>query len=373
MNSTKEIDMKKVKKIFVLNMLATTIGDVVFLTPFFRILKKRFPKINIAVTTSSMTQKFFENNPYVDNIICIPELEKIASSKLSKIEKTKIYYKIMRNMVKKIKSEKFDLCIVAWPNFPIMQLLPKMAGIKYSVGYEYPGSIFSFLLTKKTEFKNQHKFPERHFVESYFDLLRLLDIEIYESEKYVEIFISKKDEKEAEKLMKKYKISKSDFFVAFQAGAKWDSKQWPRENFGNLAKTLIEKYNAKIILTGSPDEYDMNEEVNKIADSKLINLCGKVPLGLLPAILKKTKLVIGNDSGIMHIAGAVGAKTIVVYGSTNPRHSRVLGKNKSTAIFKNNFCKPCITDMKNCKYNYKCMRMVKVNDVMHEAEKILKK
>jgi lipopolysaccharide heptosyltransferase II len=373
MDKKGKIDIQKVKKILILNMLPTTIGDTIFLTPLPRILKNRFPKKKISVTASAFTRNLLENNPYIDEVITIPELEKIASSKLTKVAKAKLYYKIINNLIKEIKQKNFDLCIVAWPNFSIMQILPKLSGINYAVGYSYKGSIFSGLLTETTEFKNQFRYPERHFLESYLDLLRLLGIEIKESEKYVDIFISKKDEEEARKIFKKYNLSKKDIVVAYQAGAKWDSKQWPRANFGELAKYLIKKYNAKVILTGSPDEFEMNEEINKIAKNKLINLCGKVSLGLLPALLEKVDLAIGNDSGIMHIAGAVGAKTIVIYGSTNPKHSRVLGKNKSVAVFKNNFCKPCITDMKNCKHNYNCMKVVEVKDVVKEVDSALKK
>lgn len=72
----------------------------------------------------------------------------------------------------------------------------------------------------------------------------------------------------------------------------------------------------------------------------------------------------------MQIAGAVGTSTIIIYGISNSKHSGVLGKGKHIVIFKNDFCKPCMTDNRNCKLNYKCMKVVKPEDVMKKVKEI---
>jgi len=252
-----------------------------------------------------------------------------------------------------------------------MQLIPKLSRIKYSVGYTYKGSYFDFLLTKKIKFKNQKRYPNRHFVESYFDLLRLLEIEPKEVEKYVQIYLSKEDKRRAKKILKNNGIKEKDFIIAFQGGANWESKRWPAEDFAELAKNILKyKPRTKIILLGSPDEFGINDKINKLAGNKLINLAGKFPLDDVPGVINESKLIIGNDSGLMHIAAGVSTPCVVMYGSTNPKHSRPLGKD-THIVFKNNFCKPCITNKKDCKYDYKCMKIVKPEDVMKEVKKIL--
>ncbi len=371
MSHIKKIDMKKVKKILVLNMLASTIGDTVFLTPFFKILKKRFPKKYIAVTSSPLTKKIFENNPYVDENIIIENLEKI-SKKIPKVRKAFIYWDIIKKLTRNLRKKKFDLCIVVWPNFYLMQLIPKLAGIKYSVGYKYKGSYFSFLLTKKCKFKDQIHYPNRHFLESYLDLLKLLEIEPKKEEKYVQIYLSKKDKKIAQEILKKKGIKRKDVVVAFQCGANWPNKMWYYKNFIEVAKKLFEMDdNIKIVLLGSPAEYKTNDKVRKAFPKKIINLTGKIPLDDVPGVISQSKLMIGNDSGLMHISGAVGTPTIVICGVGNPKHSRVLGKDKCVVVFKNDFCKPCMIDNRNCKLKYKCMKVVKPEHVIEEVKKIL--
>ena len=371
MNKTKEIDMKNVRKVLVLNMLSTTIGDVVFLTPFFRILKKRFPKKQITITTSPPTKKIFENNPHVDKIIVIKDLEKI-SKKIPKIKKAFIYFNLYRKLIFELRKKKFDLAIVVWPNFFIMQLIPKLTGIKYSVGYDYKGSYFSFLMTKKCKFKDQINYPNRHFLESYLDLLKLIKVDAKKDEKYVEIFLSDKDKKKAKDVLKKNGIKNKDVVIAFQCGANWPNKTWYYKNFIEVAKKLFEiNNNIKIVLLGSPAEYKTNDKVRKAFPKKIINLAGKIPLDDVLGVISQSKLMIGNDSGLMHISGAVGTPTIVICGVGNPKHSRVLGKSKSIVVFKNDFCKPCMTNNRNCKLNYKCMKVVKPEDVMKEVERVL--
>ncbi len=365
-----KINLKKVKRILVLNMLGKTIGDTVFLTPYFKILKKRFPKKYIAVTSSKLTKNIFDNNPYIDENIVIENLDKISKD-IPKITKTFIYFKIIFDLIRRLKRKRFDLCIVIWPNFFLMQLIPKLAGIKYSVGYKYKGSYFDFLLTKKTRFKDQHKYPKRHFIESYFDLLRLIGIEPKEDERYVQIYLSNKNKKRAKRILKDNGIKEKDI-IAFQGGANWESKRWPENNFAELARKILKyKPKARIILLGSPAEFDINEHIKELAGNKLINLAGKISLDDVPAIINESRLIIGNDSGLMHIAAGVKTPCIVVYGSTNPKHSKPLGK-EVYIVFKNDFCKPCITNKKDCKYDFKCMKMIKADDVMKEVKKVIK-
>ncbi len=367
----REIDFSKVKKILILNMIADTIGDSLFLTPLFRILKKKFPDKYIAVTATSTNRELFLNNPYLDEIIYIKDLAKIGQRDRSKISKAPIYAKILIELILKLRKKKFDLCFVGAPNFSPLQLVPFLSGIKYSVGYEYPGMYFSFLITKTGRYYDPYK-PEgynRHYLESVLDLLRFAEIQIDEKDKVVEKILTPEEVKKSEEILKRKGIKEREKIISFQAGAKWRSKCWPAKKFAELAKELIKRYNAKIILLGSPKEFDLNERINRLTNNELINLAGKVSLTEIAGILKKSSLLIGNDSGLMHLASAVGTKTIILYGSTNPEHSRPMGPGKSIAIFENDFCKPCITNKIDCPYNYKCMDVISVGKVLSTVDR----
>ena len=218
--------------------------------------------------------------------------------------------------------------------------------------------------------KNNNQ-EDRHYLESYLDLLSLLGMKFTDKDKYVEKHLTVEEMIETRQLLKNNKITEKDLLVSFQAGAKWENKRWSYKNFGKLAKKLIEhNKHIKVILLGSPEEFELNEKI-KAYSPNIINLSGKISLTGVAGVLKLSKLAVGNDSGLMHLAGAVNIPNIVLSGVGNPHHSRVLSKTskKSIVIHKNNFCKPCMTDNKDCKLKYKCMKVIKVDDVIYEIKR----
>lgn len=364
-----EIDFSRVKRILVLNMIANTIGDSLFVTPLFRTLKKRFPESHIAVTATSTNRDLFTNNPYLDEIIYLPDLAVVGDPRKDKLRKSVAYFKSILRLVYILRREKYDLCLVGVPNFSPLHLIPLLAGIKYSVGYEAPGMYFSFLLTKKGKFPDPYtpEYRDRHYIESVLDLLRIAGIEFDIKDAVVEKFVSEQDLKDVDTLLREKGIAAGERFVAIQAGAKWRSKCWPKEKYAELCKRLLCETGVKVVLLGSPGEHALNEEIRRLAEGKPLNLSGGVTIGVLAALLKRASLVIGNDSGLMHLASAVGTKTVIIYGSTNPNVSRPKGIGETIALMKNDFCPPCTINKSNCPNNYRCMDAITVDDVFAAA------
>jgi heptosyltransferase-2 len=111
--------------------------------------------------------------------------------------------------------------------------------------------------------------------------------------------------------------------VAFVAGsANSPEKRWPAKNFAMLANRLRQELSADIILIGASDEADVSDPVIQGIDHKPIDLTGKTSLGEAAAILSVVDLVITNDTGLAHVAPAVGTPTLVIFGPTNPDTTR---------------------------------------------------
>ena len=120
-------------------------------------------------------------------------------------------------------------------------------------------------------------------------------------------------------------------FVAIAPGANWVPKQWPKENFVSLIKKLITNKNfdhCRFILIGSQNEKYIGDFICKsFNNDRIINLIGKPKLIEVCSILKKCKLFIGNDSGLMHLAASLKIPTVGLFGPSDIKQYSPWGDN----------------------------------------------
>jgi heptosyltransferase-2 len=110
------------------------------------------------------------------------------------------------------------------------------------------------------------------------------------------------------------------------------------------------------------------QEVQKLARAKLINLAGKTTLREAIYLISQCRLFISNDSGLMHIAGALNIPTIALFGSTNPVTTAPAG-NKSIIVRREVSCSPCLKE--TCPTDFRCMKLISVEDVLPVAQNLI--
>ena len=148
--------------------------------------------------------------------------------------------------------------------------------------------------------------------------------------------------KEEEEIVSKIISNKFKYFVIFPGG-NWTPKIWSVEKYNSLlVKILSKNENIKFILVGSNDEEKIyyNEIIKNIDDKYIVNLFG-ASLTQTAAYMKKSKLFIGNDSGLSHMASATKLTSLVLFGPTNDKiygpfqkNSHVVRTNESYDYFK---------------------------------------
>jgi heptosyltransferase-2 len=111
------------------------------------------------------------------------------------------------------------------------------------------------------------------------------------------------------------------------------------------------------------------QEVQKLARTKLMNLAGKTTLREAIYLISQCRLFLSNDSGLMHIAGALNIPTIALFGSTNPVTTAPAG-NQSVIVRREVSCSPCLKE--TCPTDFRCMKLISVEDVLTAAQKLLK-
>ena len=154
--------------------------------------------------------------------------------------------------------------------------------------------------------------------------------------------------------------------IAFMPGASYGpAKQWPVAYYSLLAQKLV-KLGNRVWVFGSTAEQVIGDEIALCAGDGLgdevVNLCGKTSLTDTIDLLSVAKKAVSNDSGLMHIAAAVGCELIAIYGSSSPQYTPPLTNNKKI-VYKNLACSPCFK--RDCPLGHtNCLKDISVDDVL---------
>ncbi len=147
-------------------------------------------------------------------------------------------------------------------------------------------------------------------------------------------------------------------------------RRWPRKNYIQVIRELLERDDStRIYLIGGPGENEYVDPVyKKFADSdRVVNACGKMNIPELMSFLSEISLLIGNDSGPLHMAACQGTDTISIFGPETPVLYGPAGSGWNRALYRGIFCSPCLNVYNNklstCQNNL-CVKEIGVSDVM---------
>ena len=310
----------------VLFITSTRIGDAVLSTSILNYLKNRFPHCSLYIATGKTAASLFKNFNNVKKIF-------ILEKKFFKIHWLELWSRTFFN--------KWDIVI------------------------DLRGSIISYFLFNKKKYvyksinKNIHRLDELAL------LMKSNHLPL------PSIPILKKDMKKISKDFLKLKNS-----IAIGASANWPAKIWPSKNFVKLILMFLKekqfgKKKSIVFFGSSKDLKNINKITKHIKKFKVKNFCGKLNLIEVAAHLKKCKIFIGNDSGLMHIASASGIPTLGLFGPSLESRYAPKGNNAYYIRGKKTFNQ--LTGAKNFDWNTKknLMSSLSVNAVFNKIKKIL--
>jgi ADP-heptose:LPS heptosyltransferase len=178
------------------------------------------------------------------------------------------------------------------------------------------------------------------------------------------------DQHEAAELLRA--LSRADRpWIGIHTGARAPARRWPVEYFATVADTLAQRFDARIILTGSTDELTTVREVEAQLTAQALNIAGKTSLGGLAALISKLDLFITNDTGPAHIANAVDTPSITLFGPVDPRRWASHNRVRHPILRQPVSCSPC--PYWECPIDHRCLRWITPDMVIAQAEHMLLK
>lgn len=329
------------KKILIFNV--NWLGDVLFSTAAIRNIRRNFPDSFIACIIPSRCYPVLKGNPNLDEIIIFDEKDRHKGI-LARFD-----------FVRSLKARGFDIAFLLHRSFS-RALICRLAGIPKRIGYYTRKR--SFLLTQKIMPPLRDSL---HRIDYYLDIIEKAGLKI--EDRYTEFYISGEDIKFIQEFLSKNSVSNKDFLVVINPGGNWLSKRWPKEYWAELADKLIERFRAKVVVTGGHNDISLAAQIKEGMKFRPIIACGVFNLKQLGALAKEASIFITADTGPLHIANSVGAKKIIaIFGPTSPKVTGPYPLKNVVILQKDVGCViPCYGV--KCKDN-RCMKAVTPEDVL---------
>lgn len=334
------------------------IGDAVMTIPALRAVRRLFPDARIALHTRSWAEGIFRDVDFLDEIITY---EEVGTALKNAVTQGRV-----------LKDRGFELAILFTNSFE-SALAAKLGRIPKRFGYSREGR--RILLTDAVsvpEWKN-----ERHEDFYYLNLVAEVEKELLQSETVmnaepqIDIPVSGQRRMGAREILEKFGVDPSRKTVALGVGSTNSrAKRWPAENYARLNDLLQSDFNANVILIGSAAESGVSENVFNLAVEKPITMTGKTKLDEAVAVLSEIDFMVANDMGLAHIAPAVGTRTLVIFGPTNPKTTAPFSP-MAEIIREAVECSPCM--LRDCPIDHRCMTKITAGEVFERVKAVLAK
>jgi len=314
----------------------SSLGDIVHSLPFLNSIKACFPKAEIHWVIAKGLEGLLECHPMVDRLIVINK------DMWKKISRTTATLKEVRNLLKDIRNERYDLVV------------------------DLQGLLRSGIITMATRAPVRIGFSEaREGSRLFYNVKVKGGRDIHAVERYMKIAGTLGcDEKSilfpfslCDSELQSIEGIKSELkeYAVIVPGARWITKIWEAEKFGRIASLLP----MQSIVIGSRGDTLIAERVVRASGGKAISLAGRTSLKELIEVMRHARLVISNDSGPMHIAAGFQVPVVAIFGPTSPVRTGPYGTS-NIVIESDAECAPCFR--KKCK-DMRCMRGISAERV----------
>jgi heptosyltransferase-2 len=320
----------------------SSIGDIVLTTPVVRCLKKQVPASEIHFLTKQSFASIVESNPFIDKVHLLDHS--------------------WESIVHELKRENYDYIIDLHHNLRTLRL-KKDLGIR-----TFP---FNKLNIQKWIYTNLkwNLMPDLHIVDRYMRTVESFGVK--NDGEGLDYFIPAKDEVK----QKDIPVSHHLGYIGLVIGAAHNTKKLPVEKL----KELCSKIDHPVILMGGKEDNENAKQIASVDTIKIYNACGKFNLNESADLVRKSKLIITHDTGLMHIAAAFKKKIISVWGNTVPEFGMYPYYGNAQAqnsYFEINGlrCRPCskIGYARCPKGHFKCMKQISMDAIADTARQFLK-
>ena len=317
------------------------VGDAIMALPALRAVRAKFADARIAIV----------GRPYVadlyrDQVIC----DELISYDSARDHRS---WRGRQALAAQLRAKQFDIALLLQNAFDAAWLAWR-AGVPERVGYARDGR--SILLTKAIKVPKPGEIPA-HEKFYYLELLRRAGwIDRLHDDAHITLYITDAARHRAMHTLAEAGARPNARRVAVGAGASYGSaKCSPPDRFAQALNEFLSRNDAEVVLFGTATESVVTSAIASALRRPPIDLTGKTSIADLPGLLSQCHLFLGNDSGAMHVAAAVGLPIVAIFGPTDPEGTAPVTP-RASIVQQKPYCSPCF--LRRCPTDHRCMKAV---------------
>jgi heptosyltransferase-2 len=323
---------------------ANWLGDLVMSGPALHAIHDTFPGAHLAVLVRRELATFFEGAGWINEVIPY----RLRGGVLGLRDQLSI--------VRRISAGHFDVAVI-FPNSFQSAMWMALAGVQRRAGYEADRR--GFMLTHKAS--PREDIERAHQVYHWLQMVaQTIGARRGAPAYHLDVSAQSRDKMRAWLANRRLHPGRPLIALA-PVAAYGPAKEWPIERYSELADMLGDRHDAECVLVGGLDDRQHCEAIaNRCKRGALVS-AAETTVGELIALLSLCHGFAGNDSGCMHLAGALGIPTVAIFGSTNPARTGPIGP-QCRVIYRGLECSPCLE--RTCRFgHYNCLREVRADEV----------
>ncbi|MGE5526802.1 MAG: lipopolysaccharide heptosyltransferase II [Rhodospirillaceae bacterium] len=324
------------------------IGDTVLSQPLFRLLHQRYPGLQLDVIGPPWTLPLLRR---------MPEVRRASAHGFAHGElKLGSRFRLGRELAR----EGYDQAIVL-PNTLKSALITLFAGIRRRTGYRGESR---WLVLNDMRHLDERALPQIAQRYAALGLDQGMSLPARLPLPHLTA-----DPAAVRRTLERHVLGEAGNAIAFCPGAEYGpAKRWPAPYFAELARKLSAEGHP-VWLIGSSNDAAVGEEIERLAPGAVVNLCGKTALDEAIDLLAAAHLVVTNDTGLMHIAAALGTPLLALYGSSTPTFTPPMSE-AATILKLDMPCSPCFE--RTCPLgHFDCMNRLKPANVHDRVMELL--
>ncbi len=331
---------------------ANWVGDAVMSLPAIRAVRAGLPRAEISILAKPWVAGLYEDSADIDHVILYERPGRHQG------------FSGMWRLSREIRGRSFDAAVLLQNAFEAAWI-SYVAGIPVRAGFNTDAR--TLLLSHPVALNGTVK--RFHQVNYYLELVRLLGFEIPQTVPFLKT--SPPRHREAEEILGRFGLGETGPLVGFSPGASYGSaKEWFPERFGELARRIMGELGGRVLVFGSRGDQRVAAQICAGAGRGVYDLTGKTNLPQAIALISRCRAFVTNDSGLMHVAAALGVPLVAIFGSTDPERTGPLTPS-SRVIRKSVPCAPCLKP--KCPEDRRCMGLITVDEVYETVSEIWEK
>jgi ADP-heptose:LPS heptosyltransferase len=329
---------------------ASRIGDFICATPALRALRHALPGAEITMITLPILRDIAVRSPNLDHYVEFPGFPGIAEQFFDARKATQFF--------QTMQEQHFDLALQIQGSGVYSNPFTLLLGAKATAGFVRPDDSAG-LLDAALPYPDQ-----MHEIRCVLALTSFLGIP--EQGEELEFPLWSEDHAEAVALLAHARPP----LIGLHPAAREKTRRWPIERFAAVGAQLRQQHGGTVVILGEPEERETGAQLARQVGEPYLNLIGKTSLVTLGAVIDRLAVLITNDTGPAHIAYALTAPTVTIFGSGNPATNGPLQPGPFRVLAHPVPCRPC--GYETCPIDYPCLEGITVDMAVAAANSVFR-